>query len=63
VTGAIAQSFRGTVGTHSGSFVTSGYLKNYVYDDRLKYISPPYFLDPIQAAWRVSRQTEQLPAR
>jgi hypothetical protein len=58
VTGAIAQKFRGAVGTTK----RTGYLKNYVYDDRLKYRSPPYFLDPIQAAWRVNRSNEQVPA-
>jgi hypothetical protein len=58
VTGAIAQKFRGAVGTTR----RTGYLKNYVYDDRLKYRSPPYFLDPVQAAWKVNRSNEQVPA-
>jgi Tfp pilus assembly protein PilX len=63
VTGAIAQKFRGPVGTHSGSTVVSGYTKNYTYDDRLKYRSPPYFLAPVQSAWRVVRTSEQSPPR
>ncbi len=58
VTGAIAQKFRGAVGTGT----PTGYTKNYVYDDRLKYRSPPFFLDPVQAAWRVNRSNEQVPA-
>jgi hypothetical protein len=58
VEGAIAQRFRGPVGTTGGT----GYLKNYVYNDRLRYREPPYFLDPVQASWRISRQNEQLPA-
>jgi hypothetical protein len=58
VTGAIAQKFRGAVATTK----PTGYTKNYVYDDRLKYRSPPYYLDPIQAAWRVNRSNEQVPA-
>ena len=29
----------------------SGYNKNYTYDTRLKYLSPPYFLSPTQSAW------------
>ena len=33
------------------------------YDDRLRFRSPPHFLDPVQAAWRVQRYTEQVPAR
>jgi hypothetical protein len=59
VKGAIAQRFRGPVGTTAGT----GYIKNYVYDDRFRYTSPPYFLDPVQAGWKVMRQNEQVPAR
>jgi hypothetical protein len=58
VTGAIAQKFRGAVGTTK----RTGYLKNYEYDDRLKYRSPPFFLDPVQASWKVNRSNEQVPA-
>lgn len=56
VHGAIAQVFRGTVGTHSGVEVASGYSKNYNYDERLQVESPPYFLNPIAASWSVRRQ-------
>jgi Tfp pilus assembly protein PilX len=61
VNGAIAQKFRGAVGV-SGSN-NSGYTKSYNYDDRLRYREPPSFLDPVHVAWRVVRQTEQLPPR
>ncbi len=54
VFGAIAQVFRGPVGTIG----STGYLKNYVYDDRLREQEPPHFLNPIQAAWRIQRETE-----
>jgi type II secretory pathway pseudopilin PulG len=57
VYGAIAQIFRGTVGTHSGATLASGYSKNYNYDDRLTTESPPYFLSPIAAAWIIKRET------
>ncbi|HST54478.1 MAG TPA: hypothetical protein VLJ42_01110 [Solirubrobacteraceae bacterium] len=57
VYGAIAQIFRGTVGTHSGATITSGYFKDYIYDDRLQVESPPYFLNPVDAAWHVRRET------
>ena len=53
--GAVAQVFRGTVGTHSGETVVSGYNKNYSYDERLEVESPPYFLNPITASWAVKR--------
>lgn len=48
--GAIAQRFRGIVGTGSGNSST-GYLKDYHYDSRLRYAPPPYFLDPVRSGW------------
>jgi hypothetical protein len=57
LTGAVAQAHRGLVSSSNGS----GYVKNYVYDTRLRYRSPPYFLDPVGAAWHVVRQVEQTP--
>jgi hypothetical protein len=54
VWGAIAQLYRGPVGTSGGT----GYLKNYNYDDRLATTEPPYFLSPSSTAWYVSRETE-----
>jgi hypothetical protein len=63
VTGAIAQRFRGPVGTHSGTAISSGYLKNYEYNDRLRHREPPSFIDPVEAPWRIARQNEQVPAR
>jgi hypothetical protein len=62
VNGAIAQFFRGPVGTNSGGVVNNGFAKDYWYDDRLKYASPPYFLDPVNSAWSVGRETELVPA-
>jgi hypothetical protein len=58
VNGAIAQRYRGIVGTNSGGTIVSGYAKNYVYDQRLKYLSPPKFLDPVAAAWGVNTWAE-----
>jgi hypothetical protein len=54
VDGAIGQKYRGPVGTFSGSSIVSGYSKGYTYDSRLKYLSPPRFLNAVQAAWQVS---------
>jgi Tfp pilus assembly protein PilX len=51
VTGAIAQKFRGPVGTGTNTWVSTGYLKNYVYDDRLQYLRPPYFIEPVGNTW------------
>ncbi len=51
--GAIAQKFRGIVGTTGGT----GYIKNYIYDERLATDEPPYFLNPLNAGWEVERET------
>jgi hypothetical protein len=55
--GAIAQNYRGPVGTESGGSVASGYIKNYNYDNRLQTLSPPSFLNPV-TDWSVDRVTE-----
>lgn len=59
VYGAIAQKFRGPVGTGNGSAdPATGYLKNYVYDERLQVLQPPYFLAADNAPWRVVQVTD-----
>jgi len=54
--GAIAQNYRGAVGTGGGGGGT-GYIKDYKYDGRLATDEPPYFLQPLKAGWKVIRQT------
>jgi hypothetical protein len=54
--GAIAQEYRGTVGT-AGSPGT-GYDKNYNYDPRFKYTAPPKFLSPVSTSYGVSTLVE-----
>ena len=61
VNGDISQKFRGPVGTFSGSSIVTGYTKNYNYDDRLRYLEPPHFLDPVQVAWHIQRETLDYP--
>jgi hypothetical protein len=58
VNGAIAQRFRGTVGTHSGETISSGYAKDYTYDDRLKSQQPPYLFDLQNQSWKPFRETQ-----
>ncbi|MDX6626662.1 MAG: hypothetical protein QOE56_1651 [Solirubrobacterales bacterium] len=53
VNGAIAMKYRGPVGTSGGS----GYIKNYNYDDRLRYIQPPSFIEPAESDWVIGRET------
>ncbi len=54
VLGAISQKYRGAVGTNSGA---TGYIKDYVYDDRLHTITPPSFIEPVQSDWVIGRET------
>jgi Tfp pilus assembly protein PilX len=61
INGAIAQKFRGPVGTTGSG--GSGYLKDYDYDKRFQYRVPPHFLSPLETSWRVKRYTEQADAR
>ncbi len=53
IDGALAQYYRGTVGTTNGH----GYLKVYKYDTRLEDESPPYFLSPVDPAWSVQSES------
>jgi hypothetical protein len=57
VYGAIAQNYRGIVGTVNGTTIATGYNKDYKYDERLAVDEPPYFLSPLNAGWKVARET------
>jgi hypothetical protein len=54
VYGAIAQKFRGVVGSGEDEH---GYLKDYKYDPRLATDEPPHFLAPLKAGWKIIRET------
>jgi Tfp pilus assembly protein PilX len=54
IKGAIAQKFRGPVGTSSGGVIVNGYNKDYNYDPRLKYTAPPKFLSPVTTTYGVT---------
>jgi hypothetical protein len=60
VYGAIAQNYRGAVGTGGGGGIT-GYYKDYKYDDRLAAAEPPYYLAPLKAGWKIGRETAPEP--
>ena len=56
--GAVAGLFtNGMTGVISGSTLIHGYGYNANYDNRLQVEEPPHFLNPIQAAWYVQRET------
>ena len=58
VYGAIAGEFsNGMTGVFSGTSAISGYPYSLKYDNRLQAEEPPHFLNPIQAAWYIQRQT------
>ena len=55
--GSIAQKWRGAVGTTGGT----GFDKDYSYDARLQFSSPPYFPQWINAAWGAKTTGELQP--
>jgi len=65
VYGAIAQKYRGPVNRDNNGIAggNTGFDKYYQYDEKLKYRAPPYFLDPVNAQWKVQTFSEQVPAR
>jgi Tfp pilus assembly protein PilX len=57
--GAVAGLFsNGLTGLTNGGTLVNGYTYNANYDNRLQVEEPPHFLNPIQAAWYIQRQTE-----
>lgn len=58
VNGAIAQRFRGPVGTTA----PHGYDKSYNYDGRFRYTAPPKFLSPVTTTYGVNIWVEVSPA-
>jgi hypothetical protein len=58
IRGSIAQKWRGAVGTSGGT----GFDKDYSYDSRLQFASPPYFPQWTNAAWG-AKVTGELRAR
>jgi hypothetical protein len=64
INGAIAQYFRGAVGSQessNGTTYMTGYLKAYTYDNRLEYLLPPYLFDVTSGAWQLGRETLCVP--
>lgn len=52
--GSLTQNFRGPVGV-TGSH---GFGRDYAYDERLRFISPPFFIDPVEAQFIVTVWSE-----
>lgn len=62
VLGAIAQKYRGPVGTGSGADMDTGYAKKYSYDDRFRTTAPPKFLSPVTTTYGINVWVEVAPA-
>lgn len=58
VLGGIYQAYRGPVGTGGGSGGGTGYAKQYDFDNRLRSLPPPSFLDPAAAPWEFDGSAE-----
>lgn len=61
INGSIAQNYRGTVATTSGTSTATGYSKNYGYDARFVTVTPPYYLKPTSASFKVSSYASTTP--
>lgn len=53
INGCIAEDYMDIEGVFSSSTgqLVHGYNTNYTYDPRLAFLTPPYFLTPVEAAW------------
>jgi hypothetical protein len=51
IEGSIAEDWRGPVGTFGSN--NTGYSKQYTYDSRLGYLSPPEYLNPGTSSWAI----------
>jgi hypothetical protein len=51
VRGSIAQKWRGAVARADGGTVVNNYVKDWKYDKRLTYLSPPKFFSPAESSW------------
>lgn len=59
--GSMAQKYRGTVATSSGSGIGTGYSKDYRHDPKLANVSPPKYLMPTSTKFTISK-TAGVPA-
>jgi hypothetical protein len=68
LTGALMQNFRGSISggdilDESNNFcLGDGYLKNYWFDPRMSYESPPHWLQPSNAGWGILNWSLPLPS-
>ena len=60
INGSLAGEYADIEGTFNSSTgnIIDGYLTNYSYDNRLQYLSPPYFLSGVGSAWKQANFAE-----
>ncbi len=46
-------ALRGPGGIGSATTPVTGFIKDYPYDQRLRFISPPFFIDPVEGRYVV----------
>lgn len=51
IVGSISEEYADLEGSFGANGLVSGYNTVYSYDSRLAYLTPPYFLSPLNAAW------------
>jgi hypothetical protein len=57
--GALAQKYRGAVGTfYRSGRKRSGYSKDYYYDERMLYTEPPHFIEPLNSGFEITAWEE-----
>ncbi|WP_432571071.1 type IV pilus modification PilV family protein [Kineococcus sp. SYSU DK005] len=59
IRGVIIQRYRGPVATGSGVATSTGYSKNYLFDDRLEGTPPPAFIEPKNDSWDIKSTSIQ----
>lgn len=53
VRGSMTQKYRGPVAMFSGSINIHGYNKDYIFDPRMEYLTPPHFIEPANAGYEI----------
>ncbi|MDA8195924.1 MAG: hypothetical protein M0019_01720 [Actinomycetota bacterium] len=56
--GSLAGKYADIEGEFSGSSIVEGYATTYTYDSRLAYLTPPFFLSPVNSAWTTTLSAE-----
>ncbi|CAG4930778.1 pilus assembly PilX N-terminal domain-containing protein [Acidithrix sp. C25] len=56
--GSLAGKYADIEGSFNNGATVSGYNTTYTYDPRLAYLTPPFFLSPVNSAWKTVSSVE-----